>query len=153
MPPWKQLERDLSDWLRRFGRPGLEYRGPFQAIPGFPTDGFRSDGLLTDGRVLLAIEVEAGQMHPDTNVGKYWLLHERYHAYERLVLIHVYTPDFTSYGWRKALGEFYATKMRLGVPLEYIELDHRKSTDYDTVLNEVRSCIEELVRREFEVEP
>ncbi len=148
MSTWKQLEGDLCTWLRGLARPGLEYRGPNQAIPGFPYDGFRSDGLLTDGRTLLALEVEAGQMHPDTNVGKYWLLHDR-HPYERIVLFHVYTPDFNSYGWRLTLGEFYARKMEGNVPLDYVLVDRREAQDYDDTLAEVRRLVLERVEREF----
>jgi hypothetical protein len=148
LPDWKQLEGDLSTWLKGFARPGLDFKGSHQAIPGFPSDGFRSDGLLTDGRTLIAMEVEASQMHPDTNVGKYWLLTEHY-LYEKLILFHVYTPDFNSYPWRKALGEFYVRKMQKEVPLEYIQLDHRESTDYKATLTQVRSAIEQRVRTEF----
>jgi hypothetical protein len=148
MPDWKQLEGDLSVWLQSFSRPGVEFRGPYQAIPGFPYDGFRSDGLLTDGSVLVAIEVEAGQMHPDTNVGKYWLL-GRHYEYRKIVLFHVYTPDFNSYGWRKQLGEFYAEKMAAEVPIEYVLLDRRDATDYDATLSELRGRIEPRVKAEF----
>lgn len=100
MSVWKQLEHDLTQWLQACATDLIIYRNPNQAIAGFPSDGFRSDGMLTDGRTLIAIEVEAGQMHPDTNVGKYWLLHQAYRPYERIILFHIYTPDFNSYGWR-----------------------------------------------------
>jgi hypothetical protein len=128
----------------------MEFRNRNQAIPGFPWDGFRSDGVLTNGRDLLAVEVEAGQMHPDTNVGKYWLLYTR-KTYANIVLIHVYTPAFNSYGWRKALGEFYAQKMASEVPLEYVLLDYRSATDYDTTLRQVRAEIEPRIKRMFGV--
>lgn len=148
MADWKQLERDLSSWLKDRAIPPLEYRGSFQAIPGFPSDGFRSDGLLTDGRVLLALEVEAGQNHPDTNVGKYWLL-SQYHTYERIILFHVYTPDFNSYGWRKALGEFYADKMKPEVPIDYTQLDYRAATDYGSTFSGICSKMEDRMESEF----
>jgi hypothetical protein len=148
MPPWTQLESDLSTWLKTFARPGLEYRGPNQAILGFPSDWFRSDGLLTDGRVLLAIEVEASQMHPDTNVGKYWLL-QRHRAFDKTILFHIYTPAYNSYKSRKALGEFYAEKMKSEMPLEYIQLDCRQATDYHATLTHLRTQIEPRVNSEF----
>ncbi len=108
MANWKQLEKDLTTWLATYASSKLQYRNPYQAIIGFPSDGLRSDGMLTDGNKLLAIEVEAGQMHPDTNVGKYWFLYSQYKAYEQMTLCHIYTPDFNSYGWRKPMGELYA---------------------------------------------
>ena len=148
MEGWKRLEGDLSTWLKSQVRSGLVFRGSYQAIPGFPTDSFRSDGLLTDGKILIALEVEAGQMHPDTNVGKYWLLNST-HPYEKIVLFHVYTPDFNSYGWRKQLGEFYATKMLREVPIEYIQFDLRQATDYDATLAKLRSDIGARVLKEF----
>ena len=77
MKKWLNFEKDLVDWLSHFSNENLKFRNSYQAIVGFPQDGFRSDGMLTDGNVLLAIEVEAGQTHPDTNVGKYWLLHSQ----------------------------------------------------------------------------
>lgn len=148
MANWKQLERDLSSWIKAHALPPLEYRGSFQAIPGFPSDGFKSDGLLTDGRVLLALEVEAGQNHPDTNVGKYWLL-SRYHTYERIVLFHVYTPDFNSYGWRKTLGEFYEDKMKSEVLIDYIQLDIREAIDYDSTFSNICFKMEKRMKAEF----
>lgn len=148
---WKRLERDLGSWLEGFVRPGLIYRNSYQAIPGFDTDGFRSDGCLTDGKALLAIEVEAAQMHPDTNVGKYWLLHTK-HRYEHIVLLHVFTPDYDSYGSRLELARFVAAKMRAEVPLEYEFLDHREAADYERTAAELRSQIGKRIRELFGTE-
>jgi hypothetical protein len=49
------------------------------------------------------------------------------------------------------LGEFYASKMKADVPIEYVLLDYRSRAeeDYDTVLAEVKSTVEEVIRREF----
>lgn len=107
--------------------------------------------MLSDENVLLAVEVEAGQMHPDTNVGKYWLLHDQFKAYKKIVLFHIYTPLFNSYGWRMKLGEFYAGKMKADVPIEYVLLDYRSRAeeDYGTVLAEIKSKVQEVIRREF----
>lgn len=148
MKNWKQLERDLSFWLKSHAHHPLEYRGAFQAIPGFPSDGFRSDGLLTDGRVLFALEVEAGQNNPDSNVGKYWFL-SQFHTYEKIILFHVYTPDFNSYGWRKALGEFYANKMQSEIPIDYIQIDCRESSDYDNTFSSICSQMDKRMKLEF----
>ncbi len=148
MANWKQLERELSSWVKSYAISPIEYRGSFQSITGFPSDGFRSDGMLTDGKVLLAIEVEAGQKHPDTNVGKYWLL-GRYHTYKKIVLFHIYTPDFDSYGWRKTLGEFYAEKMQTEIPFEYVLLDRRESESYDSTLKEIQAQIAIRITSEF----
>ena len=71
MSNWKNLEQDVGNWLKTLANSKVHFRNSNQAIPGFPFDGFRSDGLLTDDNILLAVEIEAGQMHPDTNVGKY----------------------------------------------------------------------------------
>src|SRR5262245_22624576 len=92
---WASFEHDLAIWLQRFAMPGVQFCAGRTAIPGFPSDGFRADALLTDGRNLLAVEVEVRQTHPDTNVGKYWLL-SRHHRYESVVLFHVYTPAYDS---------------------------------------------------------
>lgn len=105
--------------------------------------------MLTDGRVLVAVEIEASQTHPDTNVGKYWLLHAEHQRYEKIVLFHIYTPDFESYPGRKRLGEFYAEKMRGEVPLDYKMLDYRSATDYDLVLKEVCRTVGDRVAQEF----
>ena len=145
---WLQLEGDVCAHLKTLVRHGLRYSGPKQCIPGFPSDGFMSDGCLTDGKSLLAVEVEAAQMHPDTNVGKYWLL-QSVSPYRRIVLVHVYTPKFDSYPWRKRLGEFYVENMSSVVPIDYVQLDRRDATEYAAVLKEVTSLIDELARDLF----
>ena len=96
--------------------------------------------MLADNNTLLAVEVEASQTHPDTNVGKYWLLFEE-KRYNKVVLFHIYTPKFNSYPWRKRLAEFYFGKMRPEVPLEYIVLDYRKATDYGSTLEAIKRLI------------
>lgn len=149
MKKWLNFEKDLVDWLSHFSNENLKFRNSYQAIVGFPQDGFRSDGMLTDGNVLLAIEVEAGQTHPDTNVGKYWLLHSQENKYRKIILFHVYTPKFKSYPWRKRLGEFYIDRMRGEVPIEYIQMDLRNAQKYDEVLSEVQTAIHEHILREF----
>jgi len=145
---WKQMESDLSSWLSIFARNGINFRNSYQAIIGFPSDGFRSDGMLADNDVVIAIEVECGQTHPDTNTGKYWLLYKT-KPYEKIILFHIYTPDFNSYGWRKKLAEFYVEQMKSEVPIEYILLDYRNATDYHHTLMEIKRKIEEKVRNEF----
>jgi len=172
---WKQMENDLSSWLKTFTRNGIHFRNSRQAIIGFPSDGFRSDGMLTDNKVLIAIEVECGQTHPDTNTGKYWLLYKT-KSYEKIILFHIYTPDFNSYGWRKKLAEFYIEQMKSKVPItpdfnsygwrkklaefyieqmkskvpiEYILLDFRNANDYHQTLMELKKNIKEKVREEF----
>lgn len=105
--------------------------------------------MLTDGEVLIAIEIEAGQTQPDINVGKYWLLYEKYKQYKKIILYQVYTPSFDSYGWRKKLGEFYVTKMPDSVPIEYNQLDYRSAKDYKQVLTELKKMIGERIRKEF----
>jgi len=79
--------------------------------------------MLANDHILVAIEVEAGQTHPDTNTGKYWLLNVEYKLYKKTVLFHIYTPDFRSYPWRKKLSEFYVKKMSSEVPVEYVPMD------------------------------
>ncbi len=146
--PWLQFESKLAAWIESFARSALPFRAGRQAIPGFPSDGFRADALLTNGQVLLAVEVEVRQTHPDTNVGKYWLLSE-HQRYKKIVLFHVYTPAYNSYGWRKTLGEFYARKMSAELPFEYVLLDKRSSPDTDTAFAEVCTALEPRIREEF----
>lgn len=145
---WLEVETQLACWMKTFAGPGLEFCAGYRRIPGFPSDGFRADGLLTDGKTLVALEVEVRQTHPDTNVGKYWLLAE-HHAYDRVILFHLYTPAFNSYGWRMQLGQFYARKMQATLPFEYILLDRRGDTDMTATFREVTSIIESRIRKEF----
>jgi hypothetical protein len=145
---WLALEKQLATWMKGFERPDLEYCAGYRRIPGFPSNGFRADGLLTDGETLLALEVEVRQTHPDTNVGKYWLLSE-HHKYKRVILFHLYTPAFNSYGWRLQLGQFYARKMEAELPFEYILLDRRGDTDIEVTFDNVTARIGARIRREF----
>jgi hypothetical protein len=145
---WLTFERQLATWMKEFERPGLQYSAGYQSIPGFPSDGFRADASLTDGRTLLALEVEVRQTHPDTNVGKYWLLFD-HHAYARVVLFHLYTPAYNSYGWRLQLGQFYARKMVAELPFEYVLLDHREATDMAVTFASATSLIGTRIRSEF----
>ena len=146
--PWFQFESVLADWMKQFSKGNIVFTNGYQAIPGFPSDGFRADGLLTDGKVMLALEVEVKQTHPDTNVGKYWLL-SQYKRYEKIVLFHVYTPMYKSYPWRLQLGEFYASKMKDEFPFEYVLLDQRGSSGVDSAFNKVTSILEQRIVREF----
>lgn len=145
---WLDFEKQLATWMKGFERPGLQYCAGYRRIPGFPSDGFRADGLLTDGETLLALEVEVRQTHPDTNVGKYWLLSE-HHAYKRVILFHLYTPAFNSYRWRLQLGQFYARKMQSELPFEYALLDRRKDTDITATFESVTTLIGSRIRKEF----
>jgi len=105
--------------------------------------------MITDGRVLLAIEVEAGQPHPDTNVGKYWLLYER-RRYQRIVLFHIYTPLFDSYNSRKELASFYETRMHeLHVPIEIHIMEIKEGADYETELEAIQSQVSKSINSNF----
>jgi len=145
--PWLEFEANVASRVRELARDSLAFSAGRQCIPGYPIDGFRADAALSDGRSLLAIKVEVRQSHPDTNVGKYWLLKE-YKQYDRVMLIHVYTPAYNSYGWRKTLGEFYAKRMAADGGFEYILLDERQATDVkialDTVMARVREAAADL---------
>lgn len=134
------FERDIAAWVQKHQKPGLQFCAGYTAIPGFPFDGFRADALLTDGKTLLAVEVELRQTHPDTNVGKYWIL-SKYHSYESVVLFHIYTPAFNSYPWRLKLGAFYAEKMQRELPFEYVLMDRRKDVDPVATLKNVQQFI------------
>ena len=146
--PWLAFEASLATWMRGFERPQLTFKSGRQAIPGFPSSGFRADGLLTNGKVLLALEVEVKQTHPDTNVGKYWLLSE-HQQYGKVILFHVYTPAYNSYGWRKTLGEFYAKKMEAELPFEYQLLDLRNALDIEQAFLYVTKILGERISLEF----
>ena len=101
--------------------------------------------MLTDGKTLLAVEIEARQTHPDTNTGKYWLLHKKYKQYQKIILFHVFTPAFNSYGWRKELAEFYVAEMRREIPIEYILKDFRQHIDYNATLGELKDAIQRKI--------
>jgi len=146
---WLKFESLLANWMSAFQTQDLAFKNGRQAIPGFPSSGFRADGLLTNNKILLALEVEVKQTHPDTNVGKYWLL-SRHYQYERVILLHVYTPAYNSYGWRKTLGEFYAEKMERDFAFKYIVIDLRKETSlehcFQLVTIELQKQIETLFK-------
>ena len=93
------------------------------------------------------MEVELRQQHPDTNVGKYWLLHRG--QYQKVILYHIYTPAYDSYGWRKKLGEFYAEKMSADFAFEYISVDCRAALDVTKTLDDIFSVIADRARLEF----
>ena len=57
---WKRLENDIATWLCDYENDMVHFRNSYQAITGFPFDGFRSDAMLANETTLLAIEVEAG---------------------------------------------------------------------------------------------
>lgn len=159
-PNWSELEKDLTAKLRKYQEThpdGLTYRGPYQSILEKTeagekcTDGFRSDGLLKNDKFLLAIEVEAGQTHSDTNVGKYWFIQTQ-HKFKKIVLFHIYTPKHNSYPHRKELAKFYAKKMKNdGIPLEYIPKTYTAGdgSDYQSVLDEVWKLVSEKITSLF----
>lgn len=159
-PNWSDLEKGLTDRLLEYQktRPNdLKYRGPYQSILEKTkdgekcTDGFRSDGLLKNDKFLLAIEVEAGQTHSDTNVGKYWLIQTQ-HKFEKIVLFHIYTPKHNSYPNRKKLAKFYAEKMKNeGIPLEYIPITYTAgdAPEYQDVLDNVWKLVSEKITSLF----
>lgn len=139
---WSNLEADIVGWLEKNYSSRFQFKNSYQNIVGFPSDGFRSDGMLTDGRTLLAVEIEVGQTHPGTNTGKYWLLHKRYKQYQKIILFHIFTPLFNSYGWRKELAKFYVAEMKKEVPIEYILKDFRECIDYNEALSELKDAIQ-----------
>lgn len=145
---WKPLERALAHWLRNQAGDKLKFCAGFTAIPGFKSNGFRADGILTDGKSLLALEVECRQNHPDTNVGKFWLL-QKTHPYKKMILIHLFTPAYDSYGSRLELCQFYADKMTADFDFTYILLDRRKATDFNSVLSEVTTLLDKYRRGLF----
>ena len=142
---WFNFEAEIVEWLEKNYSSRFQFKNSYQSIVGFPSDGFRSDGMLTDEKTLLAVEIEARQTHPDTNTGKYWLLHKRYKHYQKIILFHVFTPLFDSYGWRKKLAEFYVEEMRREVPIEYIQKDFRNSNDCNSALSELKVDIQRKV--------
>lgn len=97
--------------------------------------------MLANDSILMAVEVEAGQTHPDTNTGKYWLLYAQHKRYTKIILFHIYTPDSRSNKWRKKLAEFYVEKMQSEVPIEYIPMDYRDARNYCSTLKEIKAEI------------
>jgi hypothetical protein len=145
MSNWKQLEKDISEWLSTFASADIKFRRKF------PVGDFISDGMLITDEILVAVEVEAGQRHPDTNVGKYWWLTAR-KPYRRIVLFHVYAPGFKPNESRKELGRFYAKQMQDNkVPIEYIFRDctRREPEGYSTILGELKAEISAKIEQEF----
>ena len=40
--PWLKYESRLADWMKQFASEKLSFTNGFQAIPGFPSNGFRA---------------------------------------------------------------------------------------------------------------
>ena len=104
--------------------------------------------MLTNGNVLLALEVEVKQTHPDTNGGEYWLL-SKYQQYEKVILFHACTPADDSNGWRKTLGESYASKMGNELPFEYHLVDMRNAIDTKSAFDEATNKLGKRIEIEF----
>lgn len=149
MIEYTNLEKDLTNWLENIAIINkVDYRNSKQAIIGFPSQSFMSDGMLLVDNNLIAIEVEAGQTHPDTNTGKYWYLYDKFRKYYEMLLFHIFTPQFNSYNWRKKLGEFYVKKMiDDNVPMDYILLDYRTYTEYSDVLEKCKIQISKRINK------
>lgn len=130
---WKPLEADLGEALKKMCGRQSQFFGSHAGLPGLPRDAFQSDGLLASAHACLALEVECTQNHPDTNVSKYWLLLETNSQLKQLVVVHVFTPAYTSYPWRMKLAEFIAGKLSEAHTFSYELCDHRSATDYATV--------------------
>src|SRR5689334_5167870 len=145
---WTALEQALGEVLCEIASPAATFCGPYTEIPGIPESGFKSDGLLATDKRLLAVEVECKQSHPDSNVSKYWMLHARHRAYERIEVVHVFTPAYTSYPWRMKLAAFIGEQCAARIPLRYWQLDLRAATDYAESLATVRTL---LVERAIEL--
>ncbi|EKO3430218.1 hypothetical protein LZT09_13830 [Vibrio fluvialis] len=146
--PWFEYESLLAAWMKLFSNDNLQFTNGYTAIPGFPTNGFRADGLLTDGKVVIALEIEVKQTHPDTNVGKYWLL-DKYKSYNKVILFHVYTPPYNSYPWRMELAQFYADKMSQELPFEYHLIDQRTAESVDLAFQELTQILRMAIHNEF----
>ena len=156
-PNWSAFEKDLTAKLKEYTvtRPDLKYRGPNQSILEITkngekcTDGFRSDGLLKNENFLLAIEVEAGQTHSDTNVGKYWFIQEQ-NPFKKIVLFHIYTPKHNLYPHRKELANFYSNRMKdNNIPIEYIPTTIENDKEYHEALDEAWEQISQKITSLF----
>jgi len=151
---WLKFEVALAGWMGQFRRPNLIFTSGRQTIPGLPPGSFRADALLTNQNTLLALEVEVRQTHPDTNVGKYWLLADHC-QYEKMILVHVYTPAYDAYEWRKTLGAFFASKMTQALPFEYHLMDLRRkdgTVTTQTAFEEVTLELQRHIQSEFKAE-
>jgi len=127
--------------------------GRCEVLQKFPIGEFRSDGMLVTDEIIIAVEVEAGQRHPDTNVGKYWywLVNES-EPHRKIVLFHVYAPGFRPNESRKELGRFYAKQMQDNkVPIEYLFRDYtkREPEGYSTILGELKAEVRAKIEQEF----
>lgn len=148
---WKKLEDDLSEELRKLTEEELWYRNPYQSIIEDDQGGFRSDGCISNGEYLLAVEVEAGQPHLDTNTAEYWFIQARRHQFHKIVMLHIYTPDFNSYGSRKELADFLAEQMSGEFDFKQHVIDYRKKSenDYPTILEETKDRVRFEFRKLF----
>ncbi|WP_411331095.1 hypothetical protein [Desulfovibrio desulfuricans] len=98
---------------------------------------------------MLAIEVEAGQTHSDTNVGKYWFIQEQ-NPFKKIVLFHIYTPKHNSYPHRKELANFYSNRMKYNnIPIEYIPTTIENDKEYHEALDEAWEQISQKITSLF----
>ncbi len=144
----QKLEEDIQKGLQKLVRPGREYRNPYQAI--FKLDarkGFRSDGMLACGDILIAIEIETGQRHPDTNVTKYWyLLHKK--IYRKIFLFHYYTHYPKPNPSRKELADYLTNKLRQKGKFEIEGREIGNSENHSKVLREIMFKVRKTVSSE-----
>ena len=141
----KRLEEDIQKGLQKLVRPGREYRNPHQAIFKLdPRRGFRSDGMLACGDVLIAIEIETGQRHPDTNVSKYWFLLQK-KIYKKIFLFHYYTHYLKANPSRVELADYLTKQFKEKDKFEIVGRKIDNSENYSKVLREIISKIKETV--------
>ena len=108
-------------------------------------------GIKKKNGEIIAVEIEIGQTHPDTNVSKYWRMKYRFTKGKKLTLIQVFGPRYENdYQSRTDLAEFIAKRMiqDYGKTFEYVRQERPFSGDgwersmEDFIKEEIRKVIE-----------
>jgi len=143
MVKWANLERDVTKWLSSFVSDDIMYK------KGIGYLRFMSDGILIKNNRLLAVEIECGQTHPDTNVLKYWRLQSNDPPkYKKLVLLHFFTPGYR-YPGRKELAMFLSKNIPSRAKITYLQKDFPINAEYKHTLREVKSIIHARMKRDI----
>ncbi len=79
---------------------------------------------------VIAIEIEDGQPHPDTNVTKYWYMKVNFSKRKHLTIIQIFSPRYKKdYQSRVELCRFVAKRMKQDYPTTFKYIPEHFSGD------------------------
>lgn len=143
----KELAKYTVNTLRK--KPIVEYSLGTKKWRSF------SDLCIPARRSKVFIEIEEGQLHPDTNVTKYWYWLEQERIKDKIFLIHVFGSKFydDSYRSRTQLCGFVAKKISKSFNFKYIPIPKEKHHPYEeswrlhNLLTPTKKAIRKVVKK------